>query len=120
MRYGHPHVRMPEVAARMVFCAALPFAEGVPMVGLAPSVPTITSRAAVCVREDRLLMGGVGRDLCRAHGLQRTLDHGNLLTGSSALIAPAHGRCDACACAFNGPSVTASPAWSAPAPSLPI
>jgi len=68
MRFGHRRVRMPEVAARMMFYAALPLAVGVPMGWLALSVPAIASTAAVCVREDRLLLEELGETYAERMG----------------------------------------------------
>lgn len=60
-RFGLARVRMPEVAARMAFYAALPLAVGVPLGWLMLSAPAILATAYVCVREDRLLLAQWGQ-----------------------------------------------------------
>ncbi len=59
-RFGLPRVRMPEVAARMAFYAALPLAVGVPLGWLALTIPAIAATALVCIRQDRMLLAQVG------------------------------------------------------------
>lgn len=59
-RAGLARVRMPEVAARMAFYAALPLAVGVPAGWLVLSLPAIVASAIVCVREDRRLLAEHG------------------------------------------------------------
>ncbi len=59
-RFGSARVRMPEVAARMAFYAALPLAVGVPLGWLLLSAPAIVATAHVCVREDRMLAAQLG------------------------------------------------------------
>lgn len=56
------HVRMPDVAARMAFYAALPLAVGTPLGWLLLSLPATLASAAVCAREDRLLLQNIGAD----------------------------------------------------------
>ncbi len=55
-------VRMPDVAARMAFYAALPLAVGTPLGWLSLSLPATLASAVVCAREDRLLLQHIGAD----------------------------------------------------------
>lgn len=61
-RAGHDRVRMPEVAARMAFYAALPLAVGVPLGWLVLSAPAIAASAVVCVQQDRAQLAAQGAD----------------------------------------------------------
>ena len=59
-RRGLRSIRMPEVAARMAFYAALPLAVGVPLGWLTLSVPAIVCSAIVCARQDRWMLARSG------------------------------------------------------------
>jgi hypothetical protein len=55
-RFGSPAVRQPEVAARMLFYAALPMSVGAASGALTLTLPAVAVSAWWCVREDRLLV----------------------------------------------------------------
>ena len=59
-RSGAPNVRQPDVAARMLFYVALPFAAGVPSGLLTLTFPAAITSAWCCVREDRILSAELG------------------------------------------------------------
>jgi hypothetical protein len=54
LRHGHPRIRYPEVATRVLFYAALPLAVGVPLGWLALTLPAVVTSALTSVRADRL------------------------------------------------------------------
>ncbi len=59
-RSGAARVRQPEVATRMLFYVALPFAAGVPSGLLTLTLPAVIVSAWWCVREDRVLTQDLG------------------------------------------------------------
>jgi hypothetical protein len=54
LRHGHPRIRYPEVATRVLFYAALPLAVGVPLGWLALTLPATATSALTSIRADRL------------------------------------------------------------------
>lgn len=52
-RHGHPRVRYPQVATRVLFYIALPLAVGVPFGWLALTLPATAASAFVSIRADR-------------------------------------------------------------------
>jgi protein-S-isoprenylcysteine O-methyltransferase Ste14 len=59
-RMGATSVRQPEVATRMLFYVALPFAAGVPSGLLTLTLPAVIVSAWWCMREDRVLTQELG------------------------------------------------------------
>jgi hypothetical protein len=60
MRHGHPRIRYPEIATRVLFYTALPLAVGVPFGWLALTLPAAMSSAIVTVQADRAARDATG------------------------------------------------------------
>jgi protein-S-isoprenylcysteine O-methyltransferase Ste14 len=72
VRHGHPRVRHPATAARMLFYGSLPLAVGVPWGWLALTAPALAIWAYCNAREDRILGETLGESYrARIAGSQR-------------------------------------------------